>query len=156
MKKFLTVLLASVLVFPSVSTALELPNKISEWRLTGEHVVPLITQPDNINLGRCVYKNYESNSPLGELQIILTEGKGAGTLYVPDEDNAKSSEGLLPSSSGYEVVNISGKRAVLETNENLPVSLAIRYDENITLTIETNSLNEHEIKMFAESLLAAL
>ena len=155
MKKFLAVLL--VLVFPSISTALELPNKISEWRSTGEYVVPLITQPDNVDLGRCVYKNYVSNSPRGELQIILTEGNGAGTLYVPDEvKNSDSSKMLLPSNSGYRVMSISGKRAVLEINENLPVSLAVRYDENITLTIETNSLNGQEIKIFAESLLAAL
>ena len=153
MKKFLAVLL--LLVFPSMSAALELPNKINEWIAAGENIVPLITQPDNIDLGRCVYKYYVSETPKGELQIILTEGRGTGPLYVPDEVR-KSDEVLLPSSSGYRVMNISGKRAVLETNENLPVSLAIRYDENITLTIETNSLNEHEIILFAESLLAAL
>ena len=156
MRKFLAVLL--VLVFPSLSAALELPNRVDGWVSSSknEHIVPLITEPDNINLGRCVYKNYFRDIPKEELLIILTEGKGTGTLYVPDKDSVQGSEGLLPSNSGYRVMSISGKKAVLETNENLPLSLAVRYDENITLTIETNSLSEHEIIMFADSLLAAL
>ena len=153
MRKFLAVL--ALLLFPSFASALELPGKVAGWRSAGEQVVPLVTQPDNIDLGRCVYKSYVRESPRGELQVILTEGKGPGTLYVPDE--VKGSGGLLfPSSSGYKVIDAAGRRAILETNENLPLSLAVRVDDNITLTIESNALDEAEIVIFAEELLAAL
>lgn len=150
MKKIIALL--ALLLLPSFASALELPGKIASWKLAGEQVVPLITQPDNINLGRCVYNSYVRDYPRGELQIILTEGKGTGTLYVPDK--VKQSAGLLPSSAGYRVIDIAGRRAILETNENLPVSLAVRVSDNATITIETNSLDESEIVLFAERLLA--
>ena len=90
------------------------------------------------------------------MQIILTEGKGPGSLYVPEKVKDKDSEGLFPAGSGYEVINISEKRAILETSENMPLSLAVRYDDNITITIETSALNKSEIVKFAESLLALM
>ena len=56
MKKFLAVL-AALLIFPSMSAALELPNKINEWIAAGENIVPLITKPDNIKINRSHNKN---------------------------------------------------------------------------------------------------
>ena len=152
MRKFLVVL--ALLLLPSFASALELPDKVAGWKSAGEQVVPLVTQPDNINLGRCVYKSYVRESRRCEVQVILTEGKGPGTLYVPDK--VKDSGGLFPSSSGYKVIDAAGRRAILETNENLPLSLAVRVDDNVTLTIESNALDESEIVIFAEALLSAL
>ncbi|MBQ7733658.1 MAG: hypothetical protein IJT58_06530 [Synergistaceae bacterium] len=151
MRKFLAVL--ALLLLPSFAGAFELPAKVAGWESSGEQVVPLITRPDNIELGRCVYKSYVREAPFCEVQVILTEGKGPGTLYVPDE--IKNSGGLFPSSSGYKVMSVGGRRAILETNENLPMSLAVRVDDNVTLTIESNALDESEIVIFAEKLLTS-
>ena len=81
----------------------------------------------------------------------MTEGKGTGNLYVPS--SVKNSKGVMPLNSGYEILNVSGKKSILETHENLPLALAINYSEDIILTIETYSLNREEILKFAEKLL---
>ena len=103
------------------------------------------------DLGKVIYKDYERENPKKTLQIILTEGKGMGSLYVPEK--IKTSKGLMPSEAGYKILNVAGKRAILETQSYLPIVLAVNFDNNIVLTIESKSLNENEIVKFAEELL---
>ena len=147
MRKFLALL---AIFIASESFALDLPDKIQDWHLVSENITPLTAS--NKNFGRVVYRNYLRTSPRGNLEIILTEGSGAGNLYVPE--SVKDSEGLFKPASDYRVVNISNKRAVLEKNENLPLVLAIKAGNNITITIETHSLNESELINFAGDLLS--
>ena len=135
--------------FSSSAFSFELPNEIQNWHSVSEFVTPLIASEKDF--GRVIYKNYESEKPKGFLQIIMTEGKGTGNLYVPS--SVKNSKGVMPLNSGYEILNVSGKKSILETHENLPLALAINYSEDIILTIETYSLNREEILKFAEKLL---
>ena len=66
------------------------------------------------------------------------------------------SEGIFKSGAGYEIMSIAGRRAVLEISENLPMSLAVKYDTNTTITIETNALDKSGLVNFAEKLLTVL
>ncbi len=149
MKKFLLILIFALL--NSCAYALELPEKINDWHSVNEFVAPLIASEKSQDLGKIIYKDYERENPKKTLQIILTEGKGTGSLYVPEK--VKTSKGLMPSEAGYKILNVAGKRAILETQSYLPLVLAINIDNNIVLTIESKSLNENEIVKFAEELL---
>ncbi|MBR0234744.1 MAG: hypothetical protein IJQ99_09850 [Synergistaceae bacterium] len=139
-------------IFSSGAFAFELPDKIKDWHLVSEFVTPLIAGEKDF--GRVVYKNYERESPKGFLQIIMTDGTGTGNLYVPSDTN--NSKGVIPFNSDYKVLEISGKKAILETQENLPLSLALNYSDNIIITIESYSFNENEIIRFMEELLTKI
>ncbi|MBQ7577764.1 MAG: hypothetical protein IJT21_05830 [Synergistaceae bacterium] len=147
MRKFLALI---AIFIASESFALDLPDKIQNWHLLSEDITPLTA--GNKNFGRVVYRSYLRTSPRGTLDIILTEGSGAGNLYVPE--CMKDSEGLFRPASDYVVLNISQKRAILERSETLPLVLAIKAGDNITLTIETHALNESELINFAGDLLS--
>ena len=145
-------------MFSSTSSfALELPDKIQNWYSVSESVTPLIASANSQDLGRIVYKSYARTKPKGELQIIMTEGKGTGSLYVPSD--IKNSKGVMPLDSDYKILNISGKKAILETQPNLPVALAVNYSENVVLTIESYSFShqdEDKLVKFAEELMSEL
>jgi len=132
--------------------ALELPDNINEWQSLKEVITPLIPAANNKYIGRIMHKYYSRNNPRGDLEIILTEGTGAGELYIPE--SVKDSEKLFNTSSGYEIINVSGYSAILEKHENLPLALAVKVDNNTTLTIETHALNESELIKFAGDLLS--
>ena len=149
MKKFLLIFIALFLFSASTSYALELPDNIQDWHAVKSKIVPLIAS--NQNLGEIIYKSYTRQKPLGNLEIILTQGKGAGELYIPEHVNNNDE---LFKASGYEITNISGMSAIIEKVENLPLALAVKVNNNITLTIETHSLNESELIKFAGDLLS--
>ena len=149
MKKFLLIFICMLL--SSCAYSLELPEKINDWHSVNEFITPLIASEKSQDLGRVIYKDYERENPKKNLQIILTEGKGTGNLYVPEK--VKTSKGLMPSEAGYKILNVAGKSAILETQSYLPLVLAVKVDNNIVLTIESKSLNENEIVKFAEELL---
>ena len=151
MKKFLLIFLIIFLFSASTSYALELPDNINEWHAVKSKIVPLIAS--NQNLGEIIYKSYTRQKPLGNLEIILTQGKGAGELYIPEHVNNNNKDSLFKA-SGYEITNISGMSAIIEKVENLPLALAVKVNNNITLTIETHSLNESELIKFAGDLLS--
>lgn len=149
--KTLLTLCITLLLFPSHINALELPDTIHEWHSVSEHVVPLIASAGSKNFGRCVYKDYVHESPKGYMQIILTEGSGTGTLYVPERIN--DSKGLMPSSSGYEVLNVAGHKSIIEHQMYMPSVLAVNVSKDIILTIEVGSLDDKKIIELAEELL---
>ena len=76
--------IAGMLLLPSCAGALELPDSVSEWRCVKEHVVMLTPDATGENLGRMVYRDYVRESPRGYVQVILAEGRGTGSLYVPE------------------------------------------------------------------------
>ena len=148
-KKFFAVFIFIVLLlFPSHIHALELPDKINEWHSVSEYVLPLIASAGNQNFGRCVYKNYVRESPKSYMQVILTEGSGTGTLYVPKRVN--DSKGLMSSTSGYEILSISGHNSIIEHHEYLPNALAVSISKDIILTLEAGSLDDNEMIELAE------
>ncbi len=144
---------AVMMLFSGGAYALELPDTVNEWRCVNEHVVPLILDVNSENLGRMVYRDYVRDFPKGTLQIIMTEGRGTGSLYVPE--GVRDSKGAMPAESGYEILNVAGRKSVLERREYMPLALAVDVAENVILTIETGSLTEDEIVSFAEEVLSS-
>ena len=151
MKKIFAALIFALL--SSGAYALELPEKIYEWHLTGGYVQPLNLEATSEDLGRVIYKTYERDAPKGTLEIILTEGTGTGSLYVPDE--LKKSKGLMPASE-YKIFEVNGKKAILENQSYLPLAVAVNVSDDVILTIESPSLNQDELIKIAEEILSPL
>lgn len=151
MKKVFGVL---VLLWAMVSPAagVELPDSVGEWRRVDEYVLPLVPSANSEDLGRMVYGDYVRESPRGNLQAVLTEGTGTGSLYVPER--VRDSQGMMPSDSVYSVLTVSGHRAILEAQSYMPVALAVNAGDNVILTLETASLSEAEVVKLAEEILS--
>ena len=141
-----------IFILESSCAALELPEKIHEWKLTEEFITPLILDATSEDAGKIIYRTYEREKPIGTFQIILTEGSGTGNLYVPDE--VKNSKGLMPASE-YKIFEIDGKKAILENQSYLPLAIAVAVDNNIVLNIESYSLNQKELIKIAEAILSS-
>ena len=146
MRKIILVL--AFFLFSSAAYGFEI--QISGWELKSEFVTPLIPDANSEDLGRVVYKTYERESPRAVLEIILTEGTGTGNLYVPESVDA--SKGLMPA-DGYEILEIEGHRAVLESPEFLPMALAINAGENLIINLESPSLSREELIETAKEIL---
>lgn len=132
--------------------ALEIPEKISDWHLTNEYIQPLIPDATSEDMGRVIYKTYEREAPRGTLEIILTEGTGTGSLYIPDE--IKKLKGLMPANE-YKIFEINSRKAILENQSYLPLAIAIDVADNVILTIESPSLNQDELIKIAEEILSS-
>ena len=145
--------LLMMLMLAACAEALELPEAVSEWRCVSEHVTPLVLDANGENLGRIVYRNYEREAPKSYVQVILTEGRGTGSLYVPE--HVRDSQGVMPSESGYKTLSVSGRRAILEEHSYMPLALAIDAGDNLILTLESSSLTEQELLSFAEEVLSS-
>ena len=148
MKKFL-IIIAFFLFSPFIAHA---EIKISDWTLTKEFITPLIPDANSEDLGRVIYKTYERKSPRGILEIILTEGKGTGNLYVPE--NVDENKKLMPASE-YKILEVDGHKAILENQSFLPLVLAINVDDNVILNIESSSLNQEELVSIAKQILSS-
>ena len=114
------------------------------WQLINESITPLLE-------GRVVYRDYKRDNSNETLQIILTEGDEVGGLYIPDKVN--EAKGVLPNESGYEILEVAGKKALIENKPYMPLALAVHVDENTTLTIESPSLNRDELINIATQIL---
>ena len=153
MRKAVKVLvcLSAWLVFSGCGYALELSDTVEEWHCVKEYIVPLILDAGSEDLGRMVYRDYVRDFPKGTVQIIMTEGRGTGSLYVPE--SVRNSEGAMSADSGYKIVDIDGRKSILESHKYMPVSLAVNAAENTVITIESSSLTEEEIIDFAKNIL---
>lgn len=150
---------ASLIAFCLVSfaacdsvSALELPNRVGEWQTVSTNILPLVTTYNGESHGRVVYRTYKRESPSAFLDVILTEGAGAGSLYVPEKVNG--SKGMMPNDSGFEVVKVSGHDAIIESQSFMPLVLAVSVEDNITLNIESPSANKEELVRIAEEILS--
>ena len=131
-----------------------LPDVVGEWRCVNEHVQSLITEYNHESHGRITYRTYTRESPAGMLEVILTEGSGAGSLYVPE--NVRASKGVMPSEAGFEVVDIDGCGAIIERHNHLPVALAVNVSGDMTLTVETLALDVEGVIDFAGNMLRTM
>lgn len=123
-----------------------------DWTLTKEFITPLIPDANSEDLGRVIYKTYKRKSPRGTLEIILTEGKGTGNLYVPE--NVDENKKLMPASE-YKILEVDGHKAILENQSFLSLVLAVQVDDNIVLNIESSSLNQEELISIAKEFLSS-
>lgn len=147
------VIFAVMMMFAASAYGFELPDSVGEWRCVKEEVVPLVADANGSMLGRMVYRDYERESPFGIVNIILTEGSGTGSLYVPEMVN--DSEGVMPSDSGYRLITIAGRKSIMEVHSQMPAVLAVNMSDNIVLTIESQSLGESGMISFAEEILSS-
>ena len=153
MKKIFLGLIFSFVIFNSQAQA-----AFQDWKLINEYVQPLIPDATSEDLGRVVYRTYERESPRGTLEIILTEGKGTGSLYVPELVN--DSKQLLPAAE-YKILELEdgspagSHKAILENQSYLPLALAIQVDDNVILNIESSSLNQEELILIAREILSS-
>ena len=146
------VLLAAVMMMlASCACALELPDSVGEWQCVKEHVVPLVLDVNGESVGRMVYRDYEREGR--RVQVILTEGKGTGSLYVPER--VGESQGVMPSEAGYRLLKVAGRRAILEGQSFMPLALAVSVGDNVILTLEASSLTEDELVSLAEETLSS-
>ncbi len=150
MKKFLVIIII-ILSLSSEALSFELPDEIYLWHSMSEHVVDITPTSTGENLGRVVYRDYSQGK--FTLQVILAEGVGAGELYVPEKVN--DVKGVMPSEADYKVLEVAGRKSILESRSFMPVALAVRLDDNSSLTIESFALNEAEIVKFAEEFLSS-
>ena len=137
----------------SPAFALELPNRIGEWHSVSTKILPLITTYNGESHGRVVYVMYKRESPSGFLDVILAEGTGAGSLYVPEKVN--DSEGMMPNDSGFEILKVSGHDAIIESQSYMPLVLAVNAGDNITLNLESPSASKEELIRVAEEVLSS-
>lgn len=151
MKKFLIILALFLFSCSGASAGIQVSNWLpdSDWELKSEFITPLIPDANSEDLGRVVYRTYERKSPRAVLEIILTEGSGTGSLYVPD--GVKTSKGLMPASE-YEILEVGSCRAILESPESLPSALALQAGENSVINIESSSLSREELISVAEKI----
>ena len=149
-RKFLALI---ILMICSPVYALEVPDAIGEWRMAGENIMPLITEYNQEVLGRVVYRTYKRENPSGVLEIIITEGEGAGSLYVPEKVN--SNDGMMPSDSGFEVLSVAGHNAIIEKQSFMPLVLAVNAGDNITINLESSSAGKDELLRIAEVILSS-
>lgn len=147
MRRIITASLLMAVMLSGHVSAYELPDVAGEWHSVSENVVPLVGSC------RAVYRTYTREAPKGTLEVILTEGAGTGSLYVPDSVN--DAEGMMPTDAGFKLLTVSGHKAIVERQSFMPLVLAIDAGDNITLTIESSSLNENELSEFAEVILSS-
>lgn len=131
-----------------------LPDVVGEWRCVNEHVQSLITEYNHESHGKITYRTYTRESPAGMLEVILTEGSGAGSLYVPE--SVRASKGVMTSEAGFKVVDIDGRGAIIERHNHLPVALAVNVSSDMTLTIETLALDIEGVIDFAGNMLRTM
>ena len=131
-----------------------LPDVVGEWRCVNEYVQSLTTEYNHESHGQITYRTYTRESPAGTLEVILTEGSGAGSLYVPE--NVRAVKGVMSSESGFEVVDIAGRKAIIERHSFMPLALAVNMGGDMTLTVETTALNGEGVIDFAKNMLRVM
>ena len=143
--------LAVILWAAVYAFAFELPDSVNEWQCVNEHITPLVPAATSADLGRVVYRDYAREAPRGFVQVIMTDGTGTGSLYVPEK--AGDSKGDLPTEAAYKLLNVAGYKAVFEKYPLMPLSLAVDAGKDIIITVESSYLSEDEIIKFTEDLL---
>jgi hypothetical protein len=88
------------------------------------------------------------------MEVTVIRGPAGGTLYVPDIDGTRND---FPIGFGvqYETLMIGGRRAVLEIHPYLGLSLAVQVDRDVTLTLESRSLERQRFIEAAGRLVAS-
>ncbi len=157
-KKFLILIFAFIISNLCFTSEADCQSELAHWKLKSEFIQPLIPSANSEDFGRVVYRTYERESPRGVLEIILseadcrTQGKGTGSLYVPERVDA--SKKLFPAAE-YKILEIENHKAILENQSHLPLALAIQVNDNVILNLESSSLNQEELISIAKEILSS-
>lgn len=145
------ILAGLLLAIPSY--AAPLPDVLDEWDATTIITTELTTTSEDF--GYWQNRIYKRFAPIAQIEVNLMDGAGPGTLYVPS-GTVSHTDAPLGFSSGFRTLEVGGRKAILESGEVTGMALAIRFDTNQTLTLESKSISESELLNFAERLIFAL
>ena len=145
--------LLCALTLAFATEAAPLPDAMDEWSATPIQSTKLDVGSEDLGTWR--NRVYTRTAPIASIEVNLTEGAGFGTLYVPDTEG-RNNDAPIGFASTYETLNIADKRAILERGEVTGQALAIAFDKNKTLTLESKSVSTEELLDFAERLVRAL
>ncbi|MDR3231806.1 MAG: hypothetical protein LBT65_10230 [Synergistaceae bacterium] len=140
-------------VFACPAAAAPLPDVMDEWDATPIAVTRFETT--SRDLGQWQNRTYTRSAPRASIEVDLMEGSGPGSLRVPEGDISRN-DAPLGFSSTYRTLSLAGRRAILERGDVTGQALAVAFDKNRTLTIETKSVSEEELLDFAVRLMTAL
>ena len=143
------------LLCPSAMGA-PLPDRVGAWRLTSEDVTPLATASED--LGRWTRLIYSREAPRGDLEANVMEGSGPGRLRVPEAPSGQPnpSDAVMNAETEYKILDVAGRRAVLERHPVLPLCLAVPVSPDLSLTLESHAADEEELIEFARQAVGSL
>ena len=150
---FLGFLWCTMFLISAAVEAAPLPDVMDEWQSGPIHTTTLDVGSEDLGTWR--NRVYTRTSPIASIEVNLTEGPGFGTLFVPDTEG-RTDDAPIGFSSTYETLNIADKRAILERGDVTGQALAVAFDKNMTLTLESKSVSAEELLDFAERLIRAL
>jgi hypothetical protein len=104
--------------------------------------------------GRMTERIYKKNDGVEVVKVLLLQGPGTKWLSFPQKD-AGGSDGLVGTGATYRTLQILGKEGVLEHHPVLGYSLAIRLEDEKTLTFET-SASKTTLMVFSKQLLESI
>ncbi|MFA7620204.1 MAG: hypothetical protein WCY56_00015 [Aminobacteriaceae bacterium] len=96
------------------------------------------------NFGEWLSRTYRNPSG-GVLEVTLMSGPGAGPL-VSAPVGTSCDDRPIGFGATYEVFELDGMRSVFETTPDLGSSLVVAVDSDVTLTLESRSLNREELE----------
>ena len=146
----------------SAVPALALPETAGNWRSEEEYVLPLVLTANSEDVGRWTQRIYTQAEQPGspaqrvfqQVEVNLMEGSGPGPLRVPEA--VGSYDGVIKSQAEYQVLEVAGRRAVLERYPYLPLVLSVAVRPDAVLTLESRTADEKELVELAEKLIEIL
>ena len=82
------------------------------------------------------------------------EGSGPGPLRVPE--TVGSYDGVIEGQAEYQVLEVAGRRAVLERYPYLPLALSVAVSPDTVLTLESRTADEKDLAGLAEKIIEKL
>ncbi|NLL36188.1 MAG: hypothetical protein GX256_01550 [Fretibacterium sp.] len=131
----------------SAEEALLLPRTLDEWQMETEDLLILRTASDD--MGSLRSRNYVRHEPRAHVEVILMEGPGPGTLWLPSR-KVRETDAPIGFGSTYETLRICEHEAILEYGETLGYALAIKLGDDRTLTLESRGISREELMNFAK------
>jgi hypothetical protein len=104
--------------------------------------------------GRMTERIYKKNDGFEVVKVLLLQGPGTKWLSFPRKD-AGGGDGPVGTGATYRTIEILGKEGVLEHHPVLGYSLAIRLENEKTLTFET-SASKTTLMAFSKQLLRSI
>ena len=138
----------------SAVPAMALPETAGEWRSAEEYVQPFVLTANSEDVGRWTQRIYTRTEQPGFIEVNLMEGSGPGPLRVPEA--VGSYNGVIEGQSEYQVLEVAGRRAVLERYPYLPLALSVSVSRDAVLTLESRSSDEKELAGLAEKIIENL
>ena len=135
----------------SPSEAGPLPDAVGPWTGASEDILPLKTASEDLGVWR--NRVYARSAPPARIEAILMEGPGPGTLRVP-QGAVSADDFPIGFGARYGILEVVGRRAVLERQDLLGLALAVVLGPSRTLTLESRSVPLEKLLAFAEEFIA--